>query len=377
MQVSDTDEFDVAQEDLKNVSQEKKVGKAVPEGNVTSMNIRQDDRYTVELPDISPPGANNANDQTGVKKSKKRGRKAKAGITCPLKSANPVPGTNVDSNEKSQGMFKTRKRSKKVHAPCGRAEASDEGNKDMTIELPAPFRKKKRCNEDLALKKDGKNCNEIHVQNQTQHAVSTKEQRSDTMQNDSEEVSKRKNSTQKDTIAQLSALFVPLVNSDKASDTRAKPSTPSIKSKSINVGLRSRGKSKISCSANSKDEIGGDIQAGPVNDIHAKEVQPTGHIQSNLGLDDPSIVKKLPSLTNNMVLQRCGNTPSKIQCAFCLSSEDTEVLVLLMPFSLSCDIHSLVYILIYLNLHSNCENKITGFWRNGSLLQGQTRCCRL
>ncbi|EXB51997.1 Protein BREAST CANCER SUSCEPTIBILITY 1-like protein [Morus notabilis] len=315
MQVSDTDEFDVAE------------GKAVPEGNVISMNIRQDDRYTVELPDISPRGAINANDQTGVKKSKKRGREAKVGITCPLKSANPVPGTNVDSNEKSQDMFKTRKRSKKVHAPCGRAEASDEGNKDMTIELPASFGKKKRCNEDLALKKDGKNCNEIHVQNQTQHAVSTKEQRSDTMQNDSEEVSKRKNSTQKDTIAQLSALFVPLVNTDKASDTRAKPSRPSRKSKSTNVRLRSRGKSKISCSVNSKDEIGGDIQAGPVNDIHAKEVQTTRHIQSNLdvgSLDDPPIVKKLPSLTNNMVLQRCGNTPSKIQCAFCLSSEDTE-----------------------------------------------------
>lgn len=319
MQVADTNEFDVAQEDLKEISQGKKVGKAM--------------------------------DQMGVKNSKKRGRKAKekVGITCSLKSANLVLGTNEDSNEKSQGVFKTHKRSKKVHAPCGGAESLDDGIIDMTTELPAPLGKKKRCNNDFT-SNDGKSRNEIHVQNQTPQPVTSKKKKSDSLPKDSEEVCKRENQTKKDAIAQLSALLVPLVNKVNVYDSRENPSTCSRKSKSSNCGLRSQGKSKSPCSADSKDEIPDDIQAGSVNNIHVKEAQTMGNIQRNLGvgsLADTSTVKKSPSLANDMVLQRCENISSKIQCAFCLSSEDTEVIIPLIMFSWSSDIHSLMCISKY------------------------------
>jgi hypothetical protein len=41
--------------------------------------------------------------------------------------------------------------------------------------------------------------------------------------------------------------------------------------------------------------------------------------------DDSSVVQKLPSLMNNVVLQKCGTISNKFQCAFCLSSEESEV----------------------------------------------------
>lgn len=323
MQVADTDEFGLVQvEDLKEVSQDKKIGKVVPAR-------KQYDRCTNELHDTSPAGTNHANDQAVCQNSKKRGRKAKerVGAICPGEKAGSAVGISLDSNEESEDMFKTSKRGKKFRAASVGAETLDDGNKDKVTELPASLGKKKRRKGDYTTK-SGKNCNKILVENQTQKPVSSKKQRLDSMQNDSEQVSTGRNQINKDTIAELSALLVPLANKEKASDSMKKPGKFSRKAKSNVHGMRGKRNSKLSCSSNSKDESADDIQAGYADNLHANDAHTTGNIQNNRdvrSLADPSTQKKLPSLTNNVVLQRCQNILGQVQCAFCLSSEESEV----------------------------------------------------
>ena len=297
---------------------------------------------------ISPPGTSNLDDQVLGKNPKKRGRKARetAGTTRSVKNANLAHEIDVDSDKSSQDMNKTRacKRGKKVHlsvtatkptpenadaVPVG-SKASDETHKNMMTELPASLGRKKQCNENLTSKKAGKNSNKIHVQNEKHehHPVSTKKAPNAT-ENGPGEASDGKNQASKDTIAQLSALFVPLANKDIGSESGDKAATPSQKSKSSD-GLRSKRKSRLSCSSNSKDVITHDIQTGSVKSLHANEAKTTENIPNNMdtrSLADPLIVKKPPSWTNDVVLQRCENSLGKIQCAFCLSSEESEVFI--------------------------------------------------
>ncbi|PON71644.1 BRCA1-associated [Parasponia andersonii] len=324
-QVADTEDFGVVKEEnTKEISQDKKRGKVPAK--------KQDDGCTTELCDIPTPGNNYAKKQAGCQNSKKRGRKAKetVGATCPGKKANPSLGFNADSNEKSQDMFKTSKRSKKVRAAFVGAETLDDASKDTITKLPASLGKKKRCKEDFTSEKPGNSCDKIDARNQIQQPVCSKQQRLGSMRKDSDVVSKGRNhtnkdTTDKDTISKLSALLVPLANRDKASDAMEKPSKFSSKVKSNDHGLR-RKRKKVSCIGNSNNEKVDGIQAGYA-DVHANEAHTTGNIQNNMdvgSLPDPSTVKELPSLTNDVVLQRCQNIPVKIQCAFCLSSEESE-----------------------------------------------------
>ncbi|XP_062094809.1 protein BREAST CANCER SUSCEPTIBILITY 1 homolog isoform X2 [Humulus lupulus] len=298
MQVAD--ELVVQAEDLK-VLQGKTRGKKV-------LARKQDNGCTNEFCDTSLPGTTNANDQAGCQSSKKRGRKVKkeVGATCPEKNAKEALGISDDSNEKGQERLNTFKRAKKILAASDGAETLDEGNKDTRTELPISLGKKKRC-KDLTSKKPGSNCDKIHVQNQIQHPVRLKKQRLGSMQNDSEEASTVKNQTTEDAIANLSALLVPLANKIKPSESMNEPSKLSSKANSSDHGLRNKRKLKVSFIGDSTGEIADDIPK-----------------KLDVGsLTDPSKVKKL-SLTDDKVLQRCQNIPSKIQCAFCLSSEESE-----------------------------------------------------
>ncbi|KAM6551970.1 hypothetical protein CsatB_001778 [Cannabis sativa] len=295
MQVADNDELAVQAEDLKEVPRDKTRGKKVlarKEGNGS----------TNELCDTSLLGTNYAND---CQSSKKRGRKAKktGGATCPEKNAKEALGISVDSNNKGQETLSTLKRAKKIRAASEGAETLDEENRDTSSELPISLGKKKRC-KDLSSKSPCSNSDKIPGQNQI-HPVNLKKQRLDSMQNDSEEADQ----TNEDAIANLSALLVPLANKIKPSESMKESNKLSsiAKAKSSDHGLRNKRKLKVSFIGDSTGDIADDIQ-------------------QNLdvgGFTDPSKVKKL-SLTGDVVLQRCQNIPSKIQCAFCLSSEETQ-----------------------------------------------------
>lgn len=437
------------EKELKEDSQDKKTGKEVLAENALYTKPKSDNWNANVLPEISYPGGKKANYQAGSGNSNKRARKARqtSGNTNGLKGRNSASGINVNSNNGSQAsslrLSKRCKRSKKSHPQTITAkrtpekavsfsvqtELLDHGDENMVTDLPSPLGKKENNNQDITLKKAGKSCKKIHVQNKIQHPVRSEKgnlDSLDSMQNVVGEVSKIQNQKNVDFLPHLSVLSAPTTDNDKTINFRNKPSTVSRKFESSDEEPRSKKKSRVSSVGNSKNDMANEILDGcktHPNNLHTKEthapeniqVSPdaraladpvlvkkfpsltndkvlqgceTTHASENIqdspdarALADPVLVKKLPSLTNDKVLLRCETSLSKNQCAFCLSSEESEVI----PYSLKyffC--HNFCYLtgsslnifFIYNPTIIICKNQITGYRRDSSLLQWQAHCCR-
>lgn len=354
MQVANIEFGGVHEKELKEASHDKQKGKEGPAENAINMKSKPDDGSTSVLRDISNPRTKTANNQAGKRNSKKRGRKARetTGNTNAMEGTDPASEINVDPNngslDSSLKLSKTCKRRKKsrscttatnpksenVVASFVQAGTFDHGDENMVNELLSPLGKKENSYEDFTQKKAGKSSQKIQVQDQIQHPVKSRKQNLDSldsMQNGLGEVYKIQNEKNDGGVPQLSCLSVPTVDNGKAVDSRDKPNTRSRRLKSCEHELRSKKRSTVSSDGKSRnikinETLGG--QVTHIDDLQAKETHATDTIQDSpdaRDLADPALVKKLPSLANDLVLQRCKTTLAKKQCAFCLSSEESEV----------------------------------------------------
>ncbi|XP_015868465.3 protein BREAST CANCER SUSCEPTIBILITY 1 homolog [Ziziphus jujuba] len=335
MQIDDTEIDGVNEKELKEASKDKKTGKEVLTDNAICPKSKPDNGNTNVLPEISIPGRKNANNQVG-NSNDKRGRKVRetTGKTNPINGRNPDNGSQGSSLK----LSKRCKRSKKSHPQTIAAkrtnkkavsftiqtETLDHRDENMVSELPSSLGKKENTNQDITLKKNGKNCKKIHVQNKIQRSRKQNMDSLVSMKNVVEEVSKIQNQKNEGVVPHLPVLSIPTAHNDKTVNFRDKPSNLSRKFESSDEEPRSKKKFRVSSVGNSKNDMANETH---LNNHHTKETLATENIQDShdaMALPDLALVKKLPSLTNDMILQRCETTPSETQCAFCLSSEESE-----------------------------------------------------
>lgn len=308
----------------------------------------------VVLPNLSSPRTEDSNDQIGSNKSNKSGKIRKASERAKKKcpkwhtdsdfeiyvdlnkaSENFIQEQTLDNNYSLDNTSKQSKRSqshngtgatkptpKNFHAVSVGTETLNHGSGSAVIETPLSLGKKEVNNEAFSLKKAGKRYKKIDC------SVRSEKRKLDSLKdNVLKELVKTQNQKDLDTNPELAPLSIAMADYKKASDFGQKPSKPGKETKSRGQELRSRKKLRVSSDAILKDELVNDIQEGhtydPARETHLNEkVQGKSVVKVQ---DDSSVVQKLPSLMNKVVLQKCGTISNKFQCAFCLSSEESEV----------------------------------------------------
>jgi BRCA1-associated RING domain protein 1 len=306
----------------------------------------------VVLPNLSSPRTEDSNDQIGSNKSNKSGKIRKASERakkkCPKRHTDSDFEIYVDLNKASENFIQeqtldnnysldnTSKRSKRsrngtsatkptpknIHAVSVGTETLNHGGGSAVIETPLSLGKKEVNNEVFSLKKAGKRYKKIDS------SVRSEKRKLDSLKdNVLKESVKTQNQKDLDTNPELAPLSIAMADYKKASDFGQKPSKPGKETKSRGQELRSRKKLRVSSDAILNDELVNNIQEGHTCDP-ARETQLIEKVQGKSVVkvqDDSSVVQKLPSLMNNVVLQKCGTISNKFQCAFCLSSEESEV----------------------------------------------------
>ncbi|MBA0759738.1 hypothetical protein Gotri_022575 [Gossypium trilobum] len=130
-------------------------------------------------------------------------------------------------------------------------------------------------------------------------------------------------------IQQKSSLPVPLAHENAAEQfrkglskhTREVKLAPTLKSEK-NSGCKK--KIKVSFSDDMKSGLPEDQQQQGGN-VSLERVSEKVHGRTTVGISESSMVKKLP-LANGVALHKCETITIKIQCAFCLSMEETEAI---------------------------------------------------
>ncbi|XP_038721752.1 protein BREAST CANCER SUSCEPTIBILITY 1 homolog [Tripterygium wilfordii] len=162
---------------------------------------------------------------------------------------------------------------------------------------------------------------------ETDHGLRSKRQKVDSLKiSRLEEVPAVHNQANEDTIAQVS-LSVPLDDNKKASAS----TIPNKHNKAIRLPSRSKSNremkqnKKVSFDCSSKNVLVDGIQDSHT-DVSTKEFHLTEKIEGSIHVSvvDGLLEAEKLSLTNRVALSKCGSVTSKIQCSFCLSSEDTE-----------------------------------------------------
>jgi BRCA1-associated RING domain protein 1 len=294
------------------------------------------------LPNVSSPRTEGSSDQIGSNKSNKSGniRKAseRAKKKCPTKqhtdsdfeiyidlnkaSENFIQEQTLDDN---YSLDKTSKRSKKSHIGTSATKPTPKsvhGDESAVIETPLSLGEKEGNNEVFTLKKAGKRHKKIDC------SVRSEKRKLDSLKNNVlKDIVKTRNQKDEDTNTKLEPLSIAMADYKKVSGFRQKPSKPGKETKLRGQELRSRKKSKVSSDGILKDKLVNDIQEGHTY-VPARKTQLNEKVQGKFDVkvqDDSSAVQKLPSLMNKVVLQKCGIISNKFQCAFCLSSEESEV----------------------------------------------------
>ncbi|XP_062012669.1 protein BREAST CANCER SUSCEPTIBILITY 1 homolog [Rosa rugosa] len=255
-------------------------------------------------------------------------------------------------------------------------------------ELPTSLEKNEGSDETFAQEKAKKICTEINAKNQMCRSVRSRKQKVVSMPNILDEVSEIKKQANKNTTTESSHVTVPTDDNRKVSDVKtistklaseAKSSDRELKfNKRVRVssgddskdkevseikkqanknaptelplrnlptnvsrelsGVRKRAREAKSCDRkttkklrvsfddNSKDEAVIEIREGQHN-VNENGNQPSEKSKGNSNariFTDRSSTQKLPTLKNDVVLRRCDAVTSNIQCAFCLSSEESE-----------------------------------------------------
>ncbi|KAK9268132.1 hypothetical protein L1049_010572 [Liquidambar formosana] len=304
MQVADTDEFNGIQEkEVVALSHSRFTDEESVVGIMKCTNTEQGTAIIdVELPNMFHSRTKNANYQSRIKKSNKRGRKVGERVQkkCAKSNMDQV-GIHDDSKqvaETQEEMRENNGNSSNLEKAAKRTKVSSDKNPELK-----------------------------------EYPVRSKNQRPDSAKgNTLEEKSATESQINEDMIPQL--LLSSFIRDDntKSSDFGEKTSKNARDIKSaINLKctrqLRSLKKLKVSFDDNSKDSLVGAVQEDH-RKVAAKETQPLKKVQGSPEvkvLDDLSTVEKDLPVTTGVVLRKCETIPNKIQCAFCHSSEDTEV----------------------------------------------------
>ncbi|CAB4276528.1 unnamed protein product [Prunus armeniaca] len=355
MQVPDNDDIDRVQvKELKEISQNKKLDEAHSAKGARSRNSRQSSGNMYFLPDIPPAGTKD-DSQVVSNELNKQGRQTRNISKRKCATSHTDPGVDVSVNVNSKGskvfyeepvcknnsssLAKTSKRSKKehpsvvamkptsenVHVLSTEAETQNNGDDKGITESPTSLGKSEGGSAPPS-KKAGKICNEVNAKSQMHCPVRSRKQKMVSMPNKMlEEVSEVQKQANKDTTTESSLINFSTVDNKKASEFGNKSRKLPREAKLCDRELKNNKKAKVSSDGNSKDDTFVRVGEGHGN-VNENGNQPTEKIEGNCDVTtDRSPVQKLSSLTNNLVLQRCEAIPSKIQCAFCLSSEESEV----------------------------------------------------
>lgn len=306
-------------------------GKEQTTENAKCVNSKQGSVTEEELSNPSSPRTKGSNDQNESNKSNKGRKIGKASEIAQKKPAKRHTDSDfeiyVDLNKASENYIQepthdikdglkldgTKKRRKKtffgtsaikatpknVHAVSVGTETLKHGKESMATETPASLGKKEGSDENSTLKNARKGRKKIDclIRSEKRKLESVKE-------NMLEEISKIENHKNEHKIPELAPV-----------------------SKSGDRELRSRKKMKASADGMLKGDLVNDSQKGHTY-VSAKETQMSEKILCNPDVkvqDDSSVVQKLPSRINELVLRKCETVSKKFQCAFCLSSEESEV----------------------------------------------------
>lgn len=337
MQVTSTDESCGKLEKKLKVSLHDKRADKMPFKDVTCMNLNQDNGSTDELPVTPSSGPNNAGE--GSSHSRKKPFKARrtAKKTSAMEHTYIFSGNNLATDkghyDESFNFSAACKRRKKVDLRLAVTNPSPENTltvlpRSETLNISdknaTSLGDKVGNKSDLTLN-GGKSCKALE-QGHTKHQTKSRKRKLGSGGYVLEEESNMQNQIVEDGTHQLSLLSVPVVHCDKIGDHRdesikihkkPKPCDPELSKKKSRV---SDGNPKDANIQNSQDSRGKDIEA---KEIYAKGIQP--HNADVRVLDDQLRTRNNPSAINGSVLQRCKATLSKVQCAFCLSSEVSEV----------------------------------------------------
>ncbi|KAM4112341.1 hypothetical protein ACJW30_05G133100 [Castanea mollissima] len=330
-QVANVEEINGIQENEVDVAlQGATAGKEQSTENAKCVNSKQGSVTADELSNASSPrtkGSNNQNESNKSNMGRKIGKASKIAQKKPAKRHTDSDfEIYVDLNKASENYIQepthdnkdglkldeTRKRRKKtcfgtsaikatpknVHAVSVGTETLKHGKESMATETPASLGKKEGSDENSTLKNARKGRKKIDC------LIRSEKRKLDSVKDNMlEEISKIENHKNEHKIPELAPV-----------------------SKSGDRELRSRKKMKASADGILKDDLVDDSQKGHTF-VSAKETQMSEKILCNPDVkvqDDSSVVQKLPSRINEVVLRKCETVSKKFQCAFCLSSEESE-----------------------------------------------------
>ena len=322
-QVANVEEINGIQENEVDVAlQGVTAGEEQSTENAKCVNSKQGSVTADELFNASSPRTKSSNYQNESNKSNKGRKIGKASEMARKKPAKRHTDSDfeiyVDLNKASENYIQeptheTRKRRKKtcfgtsaikatpknVHAVSVGTETLKHGKESMATETPASLGKKEGSDENSTLKNARKGRKKIDC------LIRSEKQKLDSVKDNMlEEISKIENHKNEHKIPELAPV-----------------------SKSGDRELRSRKKMKTSADGILKDDLVNDSQKGHTY-VSAKETQMSEKTLCNPDVkvqDDSSVVQKLPSRINEVVLRKCETVSKKFQCAFCLSSEESEV----------------------------------------------------
>lgn len=244
-------------------------------------------------------------------------------------SVNPV-NLEITGNEKAGNNIYESDSPRKAPFASHRAELLDKGEIDMVNQLNTTMFKEPDAVEDTNMKNSGESSKNDMLHGDACSQRSKERKVRSVKTNITGEDSEFRKQTNKRSLPQKIFSSDPSTDGKNIYDLKEKHSNQarefdSTFTSKCNKELRSKKKMKVSF-----DDVS---RVGLVNECHGhknillKEIQLLDKVSCSSApqvLNGSSIVKNLP-LTNEVALRKCAILANKIQCAFCLSSEDSEV----------------------------------------------------
>ncbi|KAK8522423.1 hypothetical protein V6N12_056131 [Hibiscus sabdariffa] len=274
------------------------------------------------LPNITSSGTKRVSHKIGSCKSKEPGTRQRKTVQKKMVDRNNshISGDHDNLGKASEDF------NKKQAPDCSRSssyldhhENAETPKQDDDTQLPAVVDKGKHG--------DG-SCRKITAQCQKKSSLKSKKLKPSTA-DIPKEVSTVQSLTDENMTQQKSSLPIPLAHDSCAKQVR-KGSIKRAREVKLATSLKSeetpncKKKMKVSFSGDTKGGLAEDqqLQQGNSNASHERPSE-KAHESPTVGIADGSTVKKLP-LANGAALRKCETIAKKAQCAFCLSTEDSE-----------------------------------------------------
>ncbi|KAJ1414202.1 Zinc finger, RING-type [Sesbania bispinosa] len=330
MQVEDTCESDENREEFVAASRGLKTNQlSAAAGNTIFENSREGNKLADVLPSVSSPQLRSSDDLNGKKKSTKRVRKTKDKARKEKigEQNDQINGMDVDSNislkvikeqasdykRKSSYLGKTNRRGKRVcfnTSTNATPQPACPVSNVLGVLTSDEMKMAKKSRTSPCIQENEKHCPQ-KIAGKSQMKRSGKQKLD--VQDLAEGLSSMQNQTNEFAGSASSILSLQMDNNGKASNSRQSKSNLSSKTMSCNRELRTAKRSKLSSDCIS-------------NAISGEEIQPNESIQQgpNGGALNDKSKEKHCHLVDEPVLRKCESHVKKYQCAFCLSSEESE-----------------------------------------------------